>query len=76
MGKYQVPEEFKSNYFYKNRKEIQRLSRERNVDVGVALDMFRVDHPNEYTSAELKAWCDMVIRFQQTPGVTLADLFA
>ena len=64
----------KDNFFYRNRKEIDRISRAQNVDAGVATSIFAHDHKGEYTPAEINEWMNMMSHYQRGAR-TLDQLF-
>lgn len=65
----------KNNRFYQNKKAIQRISREKNVDVSVAARMLVKEKGWEDYHAELNAWEKLCIQYMRHPTKTLADLF-
>lgn len=63
------------NFFYDNRMKIKEIADEKKVDVGIATDMFRAEHEDEYSKSELKTWLAMIRKYQMFKNLTLADLF-
>ncbi len=51
----------KTNRFIENFEEIKKTSREKNVDVGIAVDMYIVENEMTDYSAEKKAFNDAYI---------------
>ena len=65
----------KNNVFYRHRKEIASISRERNVDMGVATDMWATEHGVKDVAAK-NEWQRMMTFYQRHKTMTLADLLA
>lgn len=65
----------KNNFFYKNRMEIDRISRTQDVDAGVATSIFANNHKGEYTKEEINEWMDIMSAYHRHKTLTLADLF-
>lgn len=65
----------KNNRFYQNKKEIQRISREKCVEVSVAARMLAKEKGWTNYQAELAAWDDLCISYMRHPTKTLVDLF-
>lgn len=63
----------KENVFYKNRAAIAAISQTRNVDMGVATDMWATEHGVKDTAAK-NEWQSMLTYYQRHKTLTLADL--
>ena len=63
----------KDNIFYRNRAAIAAISRERNVDMGVATDMWAAENGVKDYSA-YNEWQSLLTHYQRHPKLTLADL--
>lgn len=65
----------KKNRFYRNRKKIDAISRDRNVDVGVASTMLAVESGWENWEKEMDVWMALCRKYMKHRTKTLADLF-
>lgn len=65
----------KENIFYKNRSAIAAISRERNVDMGVATSMWAAENNVKDIGAQ-NEWQSLMTQYQRHPKLTLADLLA
>ena len=63
----------KNNIFYRNRAAIAAISRERNVDMGVATSMWAKENDVKDVGAQ-NEWADMMTYYQRHKTLTLADL--
>lgn len=64
-----------TNRFYLHRKEIDRISRERHVDVGVASSMIAAEKKWTGYTREMNEWMNECRKFTLAKDKTLADLF-
>lgn len=65
----------KNNRFYENRKAIQKISKSRGVEAGVAARMLARENGWTNYHAELTAFDDLCIQYMKHSTKTLADLF-
>ena len=63
----------KNNVFYRNRHAIADVSQDRDVDLGVATDMWAAEHGVRDTAAK-NEWQSMLTYYQRHKTLTLADL--
>lgn len=64
-----------NNRFYQNRHRIAEISREQNVDAGVATSIFAHEKGWGNCVAELNEWQNLMRKYQKSKDKTLADLF-
>lgn len=67
--------ELKDNVFYQNRKAIQAICKQRNVDVNTGTRMFLFDAKLSGYPADLAEWDQACIEYARAKDKTLADLF-
>lgn len=63
------------NRFYVNRKQIQQICKERNVDVDVGSTMYAKEHGWKNYETEMNEWKALQRKYIQSKDKTLADLF-
>lgn len=64
-----------NNRFYQNRHRIAEISREQNVDAGVATSILAHEKGWTNYTAELNEWQNLMRKYQMSKKQTLADLF-